>query len=166
MPGPAADGIDSHMLKLSLNALPLPLYALLARQQRQPAQRTAVMPSALRHQPHSWSDDPAELPSLAGRVIEEGPAALTGMIKVSAGIRYGLPIWTRHVTTGIESSPTRGLSAAAAAHSQPLAEDPGANRPPYVASIMNIIYIMLCMYGQHHILQSISSGGDDHMLRS
>ena len=64
-------------------ALQFPVCALSPRLQRRSFQCTAVMPSALRHQPHSWSDDSADLSALHHEVIETGPIALKSKIKVS-----------------------------------------------------------------------------------
>ena len=66
-----------------LNLLRIPGCVLLPRPQRQVVQCTAMMPSALRYQPHTWSDDPGVLSSLSDEVIQGGPAALISMMKVS-----------------------------------------------------------------------------------
>ncbi len=71
------------MLLPPVNVVRLPLCTLSPRLQRRVVQCTAIMPSALRHQPHSWSDDPGDLPALHDEVIQVGPAALNSMIKVS-----------------------------------------------------------------------------------
>ena len=95
--GPRHNCSAIHMVHSSLKALQLPYCALSPRLQQRSSQCRVEMRSAPRHHPHSWSDDPAELPGLADKAIEAGPAALTSMIRVScrhaprqAGLSLGM----------------------------------------------------------------------------
>jgi len=69
------------VLKVS-NAFQLPLHVLSPRFKPRALQLTAVMGSAPRFQPHSWSENPADLPGLASDFKKTCPLALTSSLKV------------------------------------------------------------------------------------